>query len=79
MQNDRRTGDAPVPANLRQYLNDYQMLALDRMMELGWELKFVRRPIFQQPIPVIHHAGNKEHAIIEEDGTINKDLYINIR
>jgi hypothetical protein len=79
MQNDRRTGESSVPANLREYLNDYQMLALDRMRELGWELKFVRRPIFQQPIPVIHHAGNNEHAIIEEDGTINKDLYINIR
>jgi hypothetical protein len=79
MEQDRRGVEVPVPANLRQYLNDFQMLALDRMKGLGWELKFVRHPMFQQPVPVIFHAENDEHAMIEEDGTINKEPFIDMR
>jgi hypothetical protein len=79
MEDDRRNKEIPVPANLREYLNDFQMLALDRMKGLGWELKFIRHPIFQQPVPVIVNRETDEHAMIEEDGTINKKPFIDIR
>ncbi len=79
MEQDRRGKEVPVPANLREYLNDFQMLALDRMQGMGWELKFVRHPMFQQPVPVIYHSENHEHALIEEDGTINKKPFFEIR
>ena len=79
MEDDRRNREIPVPANLREYLNDFQMLALDRMKGLGWELKFIRHPIFQQPVPVIVNRETDEHALIEEDGTINKNPFIDIR
>jgi len=50
---EKRRGDSPVPDNLEDYLNGEQMTALRQIQAFGWELKFVRRPLFQEPIAVI--------------------------
>lgn len=68
---DKRGSEFPVPGNLSDYLNEAQLCALRRVEELGWQLQFVRRPMFQDPVPVVVSVNGEQHAVLEEDGTIN--------
>ena len=79
MDSDKRKGDKPVPDRLEDMLNDLQMLALHQMEGFGWQLRFVRRPLFQQPVSVVFSAGGEQIGILEEDGRINLEADIAVR
>jgi hypothetical protein len=79
MQNDRRKGVQAIPDNLRQTLSAAQMQTLDEITRLGWQLKFVRRPLFQDPVPVVSNAGNNQIGMLDPDGRINIDTDLRIR
>lgn len=70
MQNDKRKGEAAIPENLRQVLTPEQARTLDEIRLLGWRLKFVRRPLFQDPIPVVSNAKNDQIGVLDPDGKI---------
>ncbi|MGB5259253.1 MAG: hypothetical protein WBO34_01885 [Gammaproteobacteria bacterium] len=72
---EKRSGEAPVPDNLEDYLNDVQVKALRQIENFGWELKFVRRPLFQEPIAVIINTDGDRVGTLEPDGRI--DLHQN--
>ena len=71
LDNDRRKTDAENKARLRALLNEDQHLTLADLERFGWELKFVRRPMFQPSIPVVFDADRKTWAVLEADGTLN--------
>ncbi|MGM0563539.1 MAG: hypothetical protein ACQES2_04325 [Pseudomonadota bacterium] len=77
--NDKRQGMDPIPLNLDEFLNMEQKMALNRVSSFGWQLRFVRRPPFQSPTPVVVDPSGNQHAILEEDGEINMEPDITIR
>ena len=75
---DRRKA-AENKARLRALLNDDQRLTLADLERFGWELKFVRRPMFQPSVPVVFDADRRSWAVLEADGTLNHSPAFKIR
>jgi hypothetical protein len=72
---EKRKGESPIPDNLEDFLNPVQVKALRQIENFGWELKFVRRPLFQDPIAVIINTDGDRVGTLEPDGRI--DLHQN--
>jgi hypothetical protein len=53
--------------------------ALASLRNLGWELTFVRHPLFQPPAVVIRDAEGRRFAILEPDGTITEQHGLKFR
>jgi hypothetical protein len=79
MDPERRKGDKPIPDNLEGTLNDSQLIALPVLERFGWELRFVRRPPFQEAVPVVCNAEGTMVGVLEEDGRLNLQVDIQIR
>jgi len=73
----RRSGELDTQA-LRVVLTPAQLDALETLEHFGWTLRFVRRPMFRDPIPVLFQRDGKRHVVLEADGTLNEtpDLVI---
>ncbi len=76
---ERRKGEAKSTIVLRRDLNQDQQIALAELEKYGWELKFVRRPMFQQPIPVVFDSDRKSYAVLLPDGTLDQNPGFDIR
>lgn len=76
---ERRKKQKPIPDNIKEYLNDDQLMALTRIESFGWTLEFIRRPLFQEPTPVVFGPGKVEIGVLLKDGTIDKDPKIFVR
>lgn len=76
---DRRGIQKAVPIDLGRYLNELQLLALHSLESFGWHLWFVRRPLFMQPIVVVANPESTQHAVLEEDGSVNLKPQLHIR
>jgi hypothetical protein len=68
---NRRGVQKAVPIDLGRYLNESQLLALNSLESFGWRLWFVRRPLFMQPIVIVANSESTQHAMLEEDGSVN--------
>jgi hypothetical protein len=68
---DRRGGQKAVPIDIGRYLNESQLLALHSLESFGWHLWFVRRPLFMQPIVIVSNSEATQHAMLEDDGSVN--------
>ena len=68
----------PSPG-LKRQLNEDQRIALADLEKFGWELKFIRRPMFQQPIPVVFDSSRQHYAVLNPDGTLDEDPGFDIR
>ena len=79
MAYEKRDKQDPIPKDLKEHLNEEQIMALRQIENFGWSLKFVRRPPFQESTTVINGPGGQPIGVIEEDGTINRDPDIIIR
>ena len=74
----RKVDGRPSPA-LKRELNEDQRIALADLERFGWELKFIRRPMFQQPIPVVFDSSRKHFAVLNTDGTLDENPGFDIR
>jgi len=79
MDTERRKGDKSIPDNLEGTLNEEQLIALPILERLGWELLFVRRPRFQEAIPIVCNADGTMFGVLQEDGRLNLQLDVEIR
>ena len=79
MENDKRTGQLAVPDNLQDWLNDTQMQILRKIEGLGFKLIFMRRPVFQDPIPVVINDKGNKIGILETDGRLNMEPDLELR
>lgn len=79
MDKEKRRGDEPIPHNINELLNEAQRIALRQLESYGWQLKFIRRPLFQERVAVVVNPDGEKFGILEEDGRINMDLDIIIR
>jgi hypothetical protein len=76
---DNRKGDKPIPDNLKEVLNNMQLMALQKAEGFGWKLKFVRRPLFQEVVPVITSPAGDRFGVLESNGEINMHPNTQIR
>ena len=77
--NERRIGVDAIPKDINARLTEVQRHALAQLRGFGWEIKFVRRPLFQDQVVVLVDPSGKQHAILREDGTIDRKLDFTIR
>lgn len=76
---ERRKSEGRPASALKRDLNQDQQIALAELEKYGWELKFIRRPMFQQPIPVVFDSDRKNYAVLNPDGTLDENPGFNIR
>ena len=82
MHRKERRSNKPVPLDpevLGEGLNPAQRKTLSELQHVHWKLKFVRRPMFKDPRPVLFDRDNKRHLVIEPDGSITENPDIAIR
>ena len=60
-------------------LTPAQLMTLEALEIFHWRLAFVRRPMFQAPIPVLFDRGDTRFVVIEEDGTLNENPTLVLR
>ena len=75
----RQSASQDSTEQLRNGLSPQQIATLDTMHVFGWELKFVRRKLFQPPIPVVFDRKRERFAVVEGDGNINESPGFSIR
>lgn len=76
---ERRKDELRTTRELRAELNEAQCDTLAGLERYGWQLKFVRRPLFQPSVPVVFDGDRKTFAILEADGTLNEHPSFDIR
>ena len=79
MTTDKRKDEKPVPDHLGSYLSADQMAILHKIEGFGWELKYVRRPVFQDTVVIVLSADGKSIGVLEEDGRLNMESDIQLR
>jgi len=75
----RGSETADSTAALRATLNRAQLDTLATLEAFQWRLAFVRRPLFQDPVPVVFDRTGKRYAVLEPDGSINEKPDFRIR
>lgn len=76
---EKRKGEKPVPDNLEDLVNEVQLLTLHQIERFGWRLMFVRRPLFQDVIPVVVSGEGDKIGVLDEDGRLDMQSPIKIR
>ena len=54
-------------------------MTLEALEIFQWKLAFVRRPLFQAPIPVLFDRDHTRHVVIQEDGTLDESQSLVLR
>ncbi|HEY4529295.1 MAG TPA: hypothetical protein VIG97_03040, partial [Luteimonas sp.] len=75
----RRAAAAADAAQLRNGLAPAQRVTLEALEIFGWRLAFVRRPLFQAPVPVLFDQGGTRHVVIRDDGTLDEQPTLKLR
>jgi hypothetical protein len=75
----RRAAAAADAAELRRGLSAQQLATLDTMALFGWKLEFVRRPMFQPPVPVALDRNRQRFVVVAPDGSAGEDPEVRIR
>ena len=79
MLNDKRTGKNAIPEPLYKLLNNKQLESLKSLSDEGWEVCFVRKPLFGLRIIVLHNPVENEYAVLNEDGSIDTGPELKVR
>ncbi|MBZ4039742.1 hypothetical protein [Novilysobacter selenitireducens] len=74
----KTNGSAPDTAALRAGLTPAQLKTLATMEQFRWSLRFVRRPLFQDPVPVLF-APDGRYVVLNGDGTIDETPTLKLR
>lgn len=78
-ESERRGRMPPIPSGFEAMLNQDQKNALRNVEKFGWQLAFVRRPMFEQPTFVVTSPDRQNYAILESSGELNREPQIVIR
>ena len=79
MEGEKRAKDEQSRQVMMAELTDAQKAAIVQLEGFGWYLSFVRRPMFQPVVPILHDEDSNRYAILEDDGTLNEDHDLVIR
>ena len=67
---EKRKGTTLDREDLDLILTEKQLKLLHKIEKFGWQLKFVRQPVFKQSVPVIVSPRGDKFATMEPDGRI---------
>ena len=56
-----------------------QQATIRTMETFHWRLKFVRRPLFKIPIPVLFNREGDRYVVVNEDRTIDENPALTLR
>lgn len=77
---ERRKGAPKLDdATLLAGLTPEQQATIHTMGTFHWRLKFVRRPLFKIPIPVLFNREGDRYVVVNEDGTIDENPALTLR
>lgn len=77
---ERRKGAPKLDdATLLAGLTPEQQATIHTMETFHWRLKFVRRPLFKIPIPVLFNREGDRYVVVNEDGTIDESPALKLR
>lgn len=76
---DRRLTAGSSPSHLRAQLNEAQLMTLGELERFGWEVQFIRRPLFQEPVAVVVDGDRKHHAVLRPDGELDESSGLSVR
>lgn len=79
MEREKRKGEPPIPANFEQVLNLDQMMTLRQIENFGWQVAFIRRPLFQESVVVVANSNNRKFGVLEDTGELNLQAEIRLR
>ncbi|MCK4742742.1 MAG: hypothetical protein KAT25_02855 [Sulfuriflexus sp.] len=79
MNDEKRIGDKPIPDHTDSYLNAAQQSGLHKIESFGWDIKYIRHPLFQEPVVFVSSADGKSIGILEDDGRLNLEFDIETR
>lgn len=60
-------------------LTPEQQATIHTMETFHWRLKFVRRPLFKIPVPVLFNREGDRYVVVNEDGTIDEQPALKLR
>ncbi|MCC7635426.1 hypothetical protein [Stenotrophomonas rhizophila] len=66
-------------ARLRAGLTAEQRQALETLEHFGWQLRFVRRPLFRDPIPVLFDRSGERYVVLQPDGSLDESQTLKLR
>lgn len=75
---ERRNQIKPVANRLLRQLNDAQRLTLASLERFGWELKFIRHPLFLPMVPVVRDPGRQNFATLQDDGSLTESAALKL-
>lgn len=76
---DRRGSRAAIPTDIDDVLTQEQRTALLRVESFGWQLAFVRQPLFQAAITVVVSPDRQRYAVLGSDGELDLEPDISVR
>jgi hypothetical protein len=81
MSTERRKPDhvAAATYELTRGLNTPQLVTLAELEQFGWQLGFVRRPLFQAIVPVVLSPDRASYAVLRPDGSVDEHPDIKVR
>jgi len=79
MDKERRKNAKPLPNSMSRELTPTQAAALAELEHFGWELKFIRHPLFQERQPVVFDPDRTHYAVLRGDGSLDEHPTIKIR
>ncbi|HET7560896.1 MAG TPA: hypothetical protein VFJ87_00780 [Rhodanobacteraceae bacterium] len=79
LDKERRSGAKPLAVRMLRDLNEAQQLTLASLEKFGWELKFIRHPLFMPAVPVMFDPDQKKFAVLEDDGSLNEAAALKLR
>lgn len=69
----------PDPVQLRAGLTPEQRKAVETLEHFGWQLRFVRRPLFRDPIPVLFDRSGERFVVLQPDGSLDESQTLKLR
>lgn len=76
---ERRQGRSHSTCLLRTQLNEEQQMTLRELERFGWELRYVRQPLFQDPLGVVVDGDRKAFSVLNPDGSLEDNPRIKLR
>ncbi|WP_256777548.1 MULTISPECIES: hypothetical protein [unclassified Stenotrophomonas] len=70
---------SPDPVQLRAGLTAEQRKAVETLEHFGWQLRFVRRPLFRDPIPVLFDRAGERYVVLQPDGSLDESQTLQLR
>ena len=79
MDQENRKGRKAIPDNFQKLLNRDQKEALSPLKKFGWEVCFVRMPLFQPLVIALRNNVANRYALLLEDGCLDLKTDFKIR